>query len=110
MRREHEVAPEATLSPQGRPELGEVTVLVPHGVGPEVIRDLAEQQLARGIPSSARDAGRGGGPDEAPALDQLARGRLRRGEDERGPRMPGEEPHQLLPDIPGGPEHAYGHG
>ena len=51
-----------------------------------------------------------GGPDEAPALDQLARGRLRRGEDERGPRMPGEEPHQLLPDIPGGPEHAYGHG
>src|SRR2546422_8284431 len=36
------------------------------------------------------------GPDEAQAFDPLARGRLGGGEDERGPRMPGEEPQQLL--------------
>src|SRR2546422_9408249 len=50
------------------------------------------------------------GPDEAQAFDPLARGRLGGGEDEPRPRIPGEEPQQLLPAIPGGPEKAHGHG
>src|SRR2546426_2649159 len=49
------------------------------------------------------------GLEELVALQPLACRRVRRGERHGSPRMPRQEPQQLLADIPRGPEHAHGH-
>src|SRR5256885_14596943 len=48
-------------------------------------------------------------PDEGDAVTPLARGRLGRGERDRGTRMTGEESQQLLSHVAGRPEHAHRH-
>src|SRR3989449_10961072 len=48
-------------------------------------------------------------PDEGDAVTPLTRGRLGRGERDRGTRMTGEESQQLLSHVAGRPEHAHRH-
>ena len=204
MGREDQVAREAALARQRGLQLGEVAVVVPHAVRPEVLGHLAEQQLPLGRAAGAGDARGGvdhhlarlvdqavlrqwqqrqqrrgrvaarvrdqlGGREPGPrdlreavhrlggepeigrqvdgalargaglehvatghavrqrrqhdlgaserrvvhaqqrdAVHGLARGRVRGGKDDRGPRVSREQPQQLLPDVAGGPEYAHG--
>src|ERR1051325_4802895 len=110
MRREDEVTAEAALASQGRSKLRKVAVLVPHRVRPEVLRHLAEQELAPGSAAGAGDAGCGADHDLPRRVDQLPPREGDEGEKRRGrvaarighelgdrdarPRPPGEAVHR----------------
>ena len=94
VRREDEVAAEAALAGQRRGELRKVAVLVPHRVRPEVLRHLAEQELAPGGAAGAGDAGCGVDHDLPRRVDQPPPCEGDEGE-ERGGRVAAGIGHEL---------------
>ena len=83
-----------------RPHAGRAHVV--HVAAGDAVRQAGEDELG------AREL-RVVGLDEPLAFDGLARRRLGGGKGDGGPRVTGQEPQQLLPDVPGGPEDANGH-